>query len=118
MVAAAHTSTAMTNPHPNQVDRKRIERALRARKRYRYVAPQVNPVSNGYHIKSPCCSRNIDSAGGIIDIAWLEFLPQWRLWRLYRKDHVEQSWVPWAEYSTMDQVFAILNHDPQRRFWP
>ena len=27
--------------HPNDLDRKRIERSLKGRKRYRYVTPQV-----------------------------------------------------------------------------
>ena len=27
--------------HPNDLDRKRIERALKSRKRYRYVTPSV-----------------------------------------------------------------------------
>lgn len=47
--------------HPNELDRKRIERALISRKHYRYVLPSVTPVKAGYLIESPCCSRNIDN---------------------------------------------------------
>ena len=54
--------------HPNDVDRKRIERALAARVRYRYVSPEVQADEAGYRIQSPCCSRNVDKAGGTIDI--------------------------------------------------
>ena len=46
--------------HPNDLDRKRIERALKVRKRYRYVTPNVTTTVGGYRIESPCCSRNID----------------------------------------------------------
>lgn len=46
---------AMKVLHPNDVDRKRIERAIKTRKRYRYVSPSVLAVSGGYRIESPCC---------------------------------------------------------------
>ncbi|MGL1489203.1 hypothetical protein ACSTJH_00065, partial [Vibrio parahaemolyticus] len=49
--------------HPNEFDCKRIERALRSRRRYRYVSPKVSCVSGGYLVESPCCSRNIDAEG-------------------------------------------------------
>ena len=52
--------------HPNDLDRKRIERALAKRARYRYVLPRVLPEARGYRIESPCCSRNIDAEGGVI----------------------------------------------------
>jgi hypothetical protein len=62
--------------HPNQLDHKRIERALSQRERYRYVTPQViaDDEEHGYRIESPCCSRNVEPAGGIIDIALLKYL--------------------------------------------
>ena len=62
--------------HPNQLDCKRIERALGRRERYRYVTPQVIPdeEEHGYRIESPCCSRNVEPSGGIIDIALLKYL--------------------------------------------
>lgn len=31
-------------PHPNEVDRKRIEKNLAERERYKYVAPMVLPA--------------------------------------------------------------------------
>ena len=57
--------------HPNDLDRKRIERALKSRKRYRYVTPSVTTTIGGYQIESPCCSRNIDRDGGVVDVALL-----------------------------------------------
>lgn len=103
--------------HPNDVDRKRIERALAARVRYRYVSPQVRPAEDGYWIQSPCCSRNIDESGGVIDIARLEYLDEMRAWRLYRKDHARHEWQPYAEFNALRELLQFLNHDPDRMFW-
>ena len=50
---------------------RQIERALRERTRYRYVSPRVLREGQGFRIESPCCSRNVDTTGGVIDIAWL-----------------------------------------------
>jgi hypothetical protein len=58
------------------VDRKRIQRALTQRQRYRYVSPCVRKEADGYRIESPCCSRTVDQSGGVIDIARLEYLDQ------------------------------------------
>ena len=110
----------MTEPrlqHPNEVDRKRIERALKSRKRYRYVSPEVQPEEGGYRIQSPCCSRTIDKEGGIIDIARLEVLPGSHLWRLFRKDYAEGHWVMHADYASLGEVLELLKEDPDRRFW-
>ncbi len=104
-------------PHPNDVDRKRIERALKHRKRYRYVTPEVRPIPNGYQIVSACCSRNIDAEGGVIDIARLEFHPPTRGWRLYRKEHETDQWVRHGDYRALTQILELLNEDPDRRFW-
>jgi hypothetical protein len=103
------------NIHPNDVDRKRIERALRKRKRYRYVTPQVHPVAGGYQIVSPCCSRNIDPEGGPIDIARLEFRE--RRWRLSYKDHRAGCWIEHGEYPGLPEILMLLNEDPERKFW-
>lgn len=105
-------------PHPNDVDRKRIERMLSQRRRYRYVAPQVDASDAGYRISSPCCSRNIDGSGGMIDIARMEYDPRRRLWCLYRKDHREGRWLPDAEFATLAEGVQRLNEDPERIFWP
>jgi hypothetical protein len=103
--------------HPNEVDRKRIERALKGRKRYRYVTPEVHPIPDGYEIVSACCSRNIDPDGGIIDIARLEFQAQARCWRLYRKDHKAGLWVRHGDYPGLAPILELLIEDPDRRFW-
>ena len=105
------------SPQPNDVDRKRIERALAQRQRYRYVSPQVRKEADGYRIESPCCSRNVDQSGGVIDIARLEYLDQWCSWRLYHKDHGHAQWVVEGEYTTLTAVLRRLNEDPQRIFW-
>lgn len=103
--------------HPNDVDRKRIERALAARKRYRYVSPEVRPSEGGYWIQSPCCSRNVDREGGVIDIARLEYQANRRAWRLYRKDHAECEWLLYGEFRSLGMLLDVLNHDPDRKFW-
>ncbi len=36
--------------HPNELDRRRIERLLKRRKRYRYVSPNVGAVTSGYRV--------------------------------------------------------------------
>ncbi len=105
------------NPHPNDVDRKRIERALAQRQRYRYVSPYVRKEADGYRIESPCCSRNVDQNGGVIDIARLEYLDQLHCWRLYRKDHLRSQWLVEGEYTSLTAVLQKLNEDPQRMFW-
>ncbi len=104
-------------PHPNDVDRKRIERALANRERYRYVTPAVRPAERGYRIESPCCSRNIDENGGTIDIARIEYSPGVLTWRLYRRDHRQNDWEYYAEYATLAALLGDLNRDQRRVFW-
>ena len=103
--------------HPNDVDRKRIERALATRVRYRYVIPDVHADEAGYRIQSPCCSRNIDKSGGVVDIARLEYVPDSRAWRLYRKDHKQHEWKLYGEFSALNALLQFLNRDPDRTFW-
>lgn len=103
--------------HPNDVDRKRIERALEARARYRYVSPEVRADAGGYRIESPCCSRNIDEAGGVIDIARLEYADDAQRWRLYRKDHGRGEWTLAGEFAVLAALLQVLNRDPERIFW-
>ena len=83
-VPKARCAIDAISAHPNDFDRKRIERALKARKRYRYVTPRVAAVTDGYRIESPCCSRNIDPDGGVVDVALL----------LYRRGRREMAAVP------------------------
>lgn len=103
--------------HPNDVDRKRIEKALAARTRYRYVSPEVWADEAGYRIQSPCCSRNVDHSGGMIDIARLEYVSMSRAWRLYRKDHARHEWRLYGEFSALNALLQFLNQDPERIFW-
>lgn len=102
---------------PNELDRKRIERALEARKRYRYVSPQVQPSACGYNILSPCCSRNVDPEGGVIDIARLEYVAPQQVWRLFCKDHAAGTWRIYGEFRALASVLEVLNQDPDRIFW-
>ena len=119
MNAEAHSVSADPDdcPHPNDVDRKRIERALAGRERYRYVTPAVRPMERGYRIESPCCSRNIDENGGTIDIARIEYSPGFLTWRLYRRDHRQNNWEYYAEYATLAALLGELNQDQRRVFW-
>jgi hypothetical protein len=103
--------------HPNDVDRKRIEKALSSRERYRYVSPEVHADEGGYRIQSPCCSRNVDKEGGVIDIARLEYAGGQQGWRLYRKDHALCEWRFYAEFNALGELLQLLNKDPDRIFW-
>jgi Protein of unknown function (DUF3024) len=114
----ARSSSPAMRLHPNEFDRKRIERVLERRKRYRYVTPEVHAIDNGYVIRSSCCSRNIDPEGGVIDIAKLEFRDDRPCWWLYHKDHEIGHWIMHGEYPALPQILDLLNLDPDRRFWP
>jgi hypothetical protein len=102
---------------PNDLDFKRIERGLQARRRYRYVSPILLRTANGYRIQSPCCSRNIDPDGGVIDIALLLFDERERNWRLLRKNHTTGEWELDSEYVRLAELLSHLNEDSARRFW-
>jgi hypothetical protein len=103
--------------HPNEMDKKRIERALQSRRRYRYVSPSVLTVGGGYRIESPCCSRNIKEDGGVIDVAMLLFDGDRGLWRLFRRDHARQAWELHSTYNRLHELLEGLNADPERAFW-
>ena len=103
--------------HPNDLDRKRIERALKARKRYRYVTPTVVTTAGGYRIESPCCSRNIDPDGGVVDVALLRHDPDHARWELFRKDHGKGVWQLDTTHERLPQALERLNADPERTFW-
>jgi len=102
---------------PNDLDFKRIERALESRRRYRYVSPILLKTANGYKIQSPCCSRNVDPDGGIVDIALLLFDKRRGNWRLLRKDHALGVWELDSEYPRLAELLNYLNEDADRRFW-
>lgn len=103
--------------HPNEVDRKRIERGLRARKRYRYVQPVVTAVDDGYLVQSPCCSRTVDAEGGLIDVAQFRYSLERRAWHLLRRDREQDRWEQYGEFSALAGAIEMLNHDPERVFW-
>ena len=100
----------------HDMDRVRIERALPHRVRYRYVQPKVQRAESGWLITSPCCSRNIDPNGGVIDIAWLE--PVEGAWALYFKDHVHDRWILHDESRHLQPLLDEVCVDPMRVFWP
>ncbi len=104
--------------HPNELDLRRIERALRDRKRYRYVTPKVAPAESGYLIRSACCSRNIDPEGGEIDVALLCWHMSPPGWALMRRDHDAATWVLDSAFARLAELFERLNGDPDRIFWP
>ena len=103
---------------PNELDRRRIARALASRQRYRYVSPTVAGITDGYVIRSPCCSRRVDPEGGVVDVAWLEYRAgQERSWNLYGKSHETDQWLLHGSYPRLQDALAVLNQDPDRRFW-
>lgn len=102
---------------------RRLERALRQRVRYRYVRPRVLREGANFRIESPCCSRNVDPEGGVIDIALLEpcMLPRQAApvgWRLHSRDHAGATWVARSECAPLDQLLDLLCVDQDRLFWP
>ncbi|MGJ0395329.1 MAG: hypothetical protein ACR65U_03745 [Methylocystis sp.] len=112
------TQADVLNPsQPNEFDFRRIERALAKRRRYRYVTPILLRTANGYRIQSPCCSRNIDPDGGVVDIALLLYDEQNRSWRLLRKDHAAGVWEFDRAFERLAELLDYLNEDAERRFW-
>jgi hypothetical protein len=101
----------------NEFDRKRIERAIGTRKRYRYVSPSVELIGGGYLVRSPCCSRKIEPTGGIVDIALLIHTNAPQRWRLYRKDHGRKQWQLHGLYERLGDLLEQLDADPARQFW-
>ena len=102
---------------PGELVRRRILRELEGRSRYRYVQPEVAWCDDGWQIRSPCCSRNVDPDGGVIDIARLEH-PEPDVWRLYARDHVGGRWVWQASAARIEELLALVVEDAQRVFWP
>ena len=94
-----------------------IERALRNRVRYRYVHPRTVREPDGYRIESPCCSRNVDTTGGVIDIAWLT-RDEDGVWRLSARDHALHRWMLQHESTDLAELLDALCIDRERVFWP
>jgi len=101
---------------PGEMDWWRIERSLAKRVRYRYVSPSVLYEPGGFRIVSPCCSRNVDPAGGPIDIARLAFDRKRHTWLLHSKNHATQQWQLQSE-GRLHELLTLLIQDPQRVFW-
>lgn len=95
----------------------RLERALRQRVRYRFVQPQVLHEGESFRIQSPCCSRNVDPSGGMIDIALLVPSAAQR-WCLSARDHVNGAWVSRFKDEPLDELLDLLCVDNERQFWP
>ncbi|MGA8172655.1 MAG: hypothetical protein WB816_17730 [Methylocystis sp.] len=108
---------APASAQPNEFDYRRIQRALKQRRRYRYVTPLLLKTANGYRIQSPCCSRNVDPDGGLIDIALLLFDDSNGNWRLLRKDHAAGAWELDSVFPRLAELLAYLGEDAERRFW-
>jgi hypothetical protein len=118
MLSATLNQTAVRPfAHPNDLDRKRIERALKARKRYRYVTPRVATTVGGYRIESPCCSRNIDRDGGVVEVALLLHDADGAGWQLFRRDHGNGLWQLDSSHERLPAALARLNEDIDRSFW-
>jgi len=101
---------------PGAFDRKRVEMAVRRRKRYRYVKPEVRTIEGGFLIESPCCSRRVDASGGVIPIALLQQEPEVG-WMLYRMDHAVGEWKLYGVYPHLADLLEPLQLDPERIFW-
>jgi hypothetical protein len=101
---------------PNELDARRIERALKRRLRYRYVQPLVVGEPGGYRVLSPCCSRRVDAVGGTIDIARLQYDARRNNWQLYAKDHLRDRWLLQTQ-GRLHELLELLNADPGRVFW-
>ncbi|WP_059410650.1 DUF3024 domain-containing protein [Cupriavidus basilensis] len=97
--------------------RYRVERALRQRARYRYVRPRVLREAQGLRIESPCCSRNVDATGGLIDIAWLARDGEGQ-WCLHARDHAARCWVLRQRSVELAPLLDALCVDAERVYWP
>lgn len=94
-----------------------IELALKDRVRYRYVQPVVLQDGEGFRIEAPCCSRNVNREGGVIDIALLTPSPD-GCWRLQARNHAAGVWEAHAEGLSLGEALDTLCVDAERRFWP
>jgi len=99
------------------LDARRIRRALAQRARYKYVQPRVLAEGQGWKVVSPNCSRNVDKAGGEIDIAWLAPSDDGG-WLLFSRDHAEDCWQLRHHERSLPAVLLHLQQDPERIFWP
>lgn len=115
--AAAGSAIAAIRPHPNEFDRRRIEAALKRRRRYRYVEPSVVVEEGGYRIESACCSRTIDPEGGVVDIARIGWSAEGESWTLSWRDRRVGEWAVDLVAPRLDMLLDRLLADEDRRFW-
>jgi hypothetical protein len=108
---------ARANGQVRDLMQHRLERALRERVRYRYVQPRVLREGESFRIQSPCCSRNVDPSGGMIDIALLVPHTAQR-WCLLSRDHDSNRWIARFENKALDELLDLLCIDDERQFWP
>ena len=108
---------------------RRLERALRERVRYRYVEPLVLREGESFRIQSPCCSRNVDPSGGLIDIALLTPGTAGAhgatgaggagvSWSLSARDHLKSVWRVCLSDAPLALLLDALCVDSERQFWP
>jgi len=119
---AGHGTGQLVGGHVFVLDRVRIEVALEARSRYKYVQPRVLREGLGWKVVSPNCSRNVHPEGGEIAIAWLvptqsasAGLPGG--WLLHARDHALDCWVLKLRASSLADALERLVADPLREFW-
>lgn len=111
--APAHASAASRAVvAETELLRRRMLRALAQRERYRYVQPELHDTAEGWVITSPCCSRNIDPDGGVIDIARLRRDDDG--WLLQSRDHHGGCWIAHSQSPRLDALLDILCEDAQR----
>jgi hypothetical protein len=115
-------SGSLVAGHVFVLDRVRIEVALEARSRYKYVTPRVEREGLGWKVVSPNCSRNVDASGGEILIAWL--VPTQALatgapcgWLLHARDHANGCWLLKLRANTLAEALERLVSDERREFW-
>lgn len=101
---------------PADVVCRRIEKMLSSRARYKYVSPFVVRELRAYVVRSPCCSRTVDTHGGEIDIARIECLQE-GLWILFKRDDAGQRWCTHSQHPNLSALMAHLVGDPEREFW-
>lgn len=116
-MSMAAPMTALAGGQVHDFMQHRLERALLQRVRYRYVQPLVWREGESFRIQSPCCSRNVDPTGGLIDIALLVPGAAQR-WCLFARDHANGVWVPRFEDEALAQLLDLLCVDSERQFWP
>ena len=98
------------------LDGARILRALKERRRYKYVRPRIIHDGWGWVVMSPNCSRSIDASGGEIPIARFQHA-QDGSWEIEAYDHAAGRWVFKANCPRLSEALALVCEDPKREYW-